>query len=149
MSTMDKASWGAGPWTDEPDRVDWMHAGLPCLALRNRDGVWCGYAAVPPGHPWHGRSYHNLNVEVHGGLTYSGACRGEICHAPAPGEPDDVWWVGFDTGHCCDYAPGVEARLRGAPGELGYRSPYDHAAAVAADDWCIETYRTLAYVEAE
>lgn len=62
---VDKSSWGDGPWQQEPDRAEWTHRGLPCLA-------------------------------VHGGLTYSDRCHDDICHVPAPGEPDDVWWFGFD-----------------------------------------------------
>ena len=47
---MKNAAWGQGPWDDEPDRVDFEHAGFPCLLLRNpRLGQWCGYVAVPPG----------------------------------------------------------------------------------------------------
>lgn len=42
-----------GPWDSEPNRVEWKHAGVPCLAVRNQFGAWCGYAAVPPGHPLH------------------------------------------------------------------------------------------------
>lgn len=28
-----------------------------------------------------------------------------ICHIPAPGEPDNVWWFGFDCAHSGDYSP--------------------------------------------
>ncbi len=62
--------------------------------------------------------------DVHGGLTYSDKCRGEICHMPAPGEADDVWWLGFDCGHAGDYIP----RHRGIGGDV---------------------YRDVAYVKAE
>jgi hypothetical protein len=43
--TIDKSAWGPGPWTDEPDKVQWTDTatGLPCLAKRNpRGGHWCG-----------------------------------------------------------------------------------------------------------
>lgn len=96
-----------GPWHDEPDRLEFDHAGFTCLLLRN--AAWCGYVAVPPGHPWHGKNYDDVRTvnadgdedwpDVHGGLTYSGECSGHICHVPKPGEPDDVWWVGFDCNH--------------------------------------------------
>lgn len=74
-------------------------AGTPCVVKRNY--AWCGYVAVPPGHPWHGKGYDDIQneVDVHGGLTYARACSGAVCHVPAPGEPDDVWWIGFDLGH--------------------------------------------------
>jgi hypothetical protein len=28
-----------------------------------------------------------------------------ICHTPSAGEPDDVWWFGFDCAHCGDLCP--------------------------------------------
>lgn len=99
---VDKAGWGDGPWHAEPDRVEWEHAGLPCLAVRGPAGAWCGYAAVPPAHPLHGKSTEDIDVEVHGGLTYANRCQGHICHVPKPGEPDDVYWFGFDCAHSGD-----------------------------------------------
>ncbi len=95
-----------GPWTNEPDRVEWRHKGVPCLMRRGTSGGWCGYAATPPGHPWHGVDFWDLRgVEVHGGPTYSSKCAGEICHVPAAGESDDVWWIGFDSAHDGDLVP--------------------------------------------
>jgi hypothetical protein len=111
---VDRTGWPAGEWDNEPDRLEWrseMH-GLSCLISRNGLGAWCGYVAVPPGHPWHELDYNTEvfhGVEVHGGLTYSDHCSGHICHVPAPGEPDDVWWLGFDCAHGCDYVPGMYA----------------------------------------
>jgi len=133
--TIDKSTWGAGPWQTEPDRVEWTHADLPCLAVRNHFGAWCGYAAVPPGHPLHGKHYDAVDVDAHGGLTYAGACSGHICHVPKPGEPDDVWWFGFDCAHAFDVMPGMDAYWRGC-GRLPIDGPE-----------C--TYKTLAYVQAE
>jgi hypothetical protein len=78
-------------------------------------GSWCGYVAVPPGHPWHGKSWHGDDfpeIEVHGGVTFSGACEGDVCHKPEPGEPDDVWWQGFDCNHAYDVCPLVVAMAR-------------------------------------
>lgn len=55
-TTMDKSTWGDGPWQHEPDKVQWTDeaTGLPCLAVRNRFGAWCGYVGVDEDHPWHG-----------------------------------------------------------------------------------------------
>jgi hypothetical protein len=139
MSTLtapviDKSSWGDGPWQTEPDRVEWEHAGLPCLAKRNHHGVWCGYAAVAPGHPWYAADYDVPDVDVHGGLTYADRCQGSICHVPKPGTPDDVWWFGFDCGHAFDFSPGMAARLR----------------SIGHDDTILgEVYRPLSYAQAE
>lgn len=104
--TIDKSSWGPGPWQSEPDRVEFEHAGFPCLMLRQpRLGHWCGYVAVPPGHPWHGKGYDDVDARAHGGLTYAEKCSGGVCHVPKPGEPDDVWWLGFDCAHLGDFSP--------------------------------------------
>lgn len=137
---VDKSKWGPGPWQSEPDRVEWRHLGFACLMRRQPEsGHWCGYVAVPPGHPWHGRGYSGvfdpesceyvvqpLPVDVHGGLTYADKCNGPICHVPQPGEPDDVWWLGFDCAHHRDLTPG----------HMAFAGPAD-------------VYRTADYVRAE
>lgn len=143
-----KSSWGDGPWLHEPDRVDFQHAGLPCLLLRNHHGVWCGYAAVPPGHPLHGLPYGDVDVDVHGDLTYSDACQGPVCHVPAPGEPADVWWFGFDTAHAFDYVPGMEARMR-ERNDPTLSALKAQIAALPTYSYMRDVYRDLAYVRAE
>jgi len=109
----------SGPWHDEPDEERFEAHGHPCLLLRNPLGAWCGYVAIAPGHPWHGIDYGQIDAEVHGGLTYANACAGHICHVPKPGEPDDVWWLGFDCIHAGDLSlsdivdvSGIRARMR-------------------------------------
>lgn len=148
---IDKSTWGDGPWSTEPDRLEWRHAGLPCLAVRHeRYGHFCGYAAVPPGHPLHGQPDADVAVHdgVHYGVNYANRCAGAVCHVAQPGEPDDVWWLGFDCAHAGDFLPGMHARLR-AFGDPFDQAPYDHAAAVAAHTVCVDVYRDLAYVQAE
>lgn len=103
--TIDKSKWSAGPWMNEPDHVAFEHEGVPCIIHRNGLGAWCGYVAVPPGHPWHGLGMHDVPAQVHGGITYADACQGDICHVAKPGEPDDVWWIGFDCSHHGDLSP--------------------------------------------
>ena len=76
-------------------------------------------------------------LTVHGGLTYSEKCQGEICHVPAAGEPADVWWLGFDCSHAWDLSPGGRAALRRLDPEL------------AEYDSIHEIYRTLDYVKRE
>ena len=108
--------------------MEWRHNGLPCLMVRHgMSGHWCGYVGVPPEHPWHGKEYSDdaVNVSVHGGLTYANECHGDVYHVAQPGEPEHVWWFGFDCAHCDDHTPG-----------LSYRK-----------DWGDSIYRTLAYVQ--
>lgn len=106
------AMFGEGQWLDEPDRLEWRTVDLPCLAVRNPlMGQWCGYVGVPPDHPLHGRDKNNTDdLSVHGGITYAAACEGPICHVPQPGEPEHVWWFGFDCGHVYDLVPGIHGR---------------------------------------
>lgn len=111
---IDKSSWGPGPWQDEPDRKEWKHAGFACLITRpEHHGALCGYVGVPPGHPWHGVGYDDVQAVVaHGGLTYAAPCRGNVFHVPEPGEPEDLWWLGFDHAHYLDLCPGMGRHLR-------------------------------------
>jgi hypothetical protein len=141
---VDRSKWGPGDWDGEPDKAQWTDeaTGLVCLAKRHyTSGNWCGYVGVAPGHPWHGKGYNDCDVDVHGGLTFADTCQEgppeqTICHIPAPGEPDGLWWLGFDCHHAWDLAPGTQAFWR----ERGQ----DHI--FTGSD---ETYRTLGYVKRE
>lgn len=111
-----RKGWSRGPWDNEPDRIEWRDARavpvLPCLIVRGPSGALCGYVAVPPGHPWHGKDH--VDADVHGSITYTEKCQagGHICHVPQLGESDDVWWVGFDCAHSGDGQPGRDADYR-------------------------------------
>lgn len=132
-STIDKSKWPDGPWKNEPDKIQWQdpETGLACLIVRNMS--LCGYVGVAEGHPLFGKSYDEPDVRVHGGLTFADKCQPTeteahgICHVPAPGEPDLVWWFGFDTGHGGDKIPHVSD---------GYYGRYG-------------TYKDIEYVKAE
>jgi hypothetical protein len=65
-STVDKSTWDAGAWMDEPDKVEWRDeaTGLPCLAVRGPMGAWCGYVGVPPDHPDHGSDYDGVDAAI-------------------------------------------------------------------------------------
>lgn len=120
-TTIDRkaAEWPSGPWDDEPDKMQWPDAEteLPCLAVRNsHNGNWCGYVGVSEGHPLFQVGYNEAMIgddciEVHGGLTFADMCQPRddesvgICHVPAEGEPDHVWWLGFDCAHSFDWSP--------------------------------------------
>lgn len=121
--TVDKSEWPRGEWDDEPDKIQWQDetTGLPCLIVRGPAGALCGYAGVAEGHPCFGKEYSDCQPVtpiaegaehyIHGGLTFSDFCAEtkdetrHICHAPAPGEPDHVWWFGFDCAHSGDVMP--------------------------------------------
>lgn len=118
--TVDKSRWERGPWDSEPDKMQFTdkETGLPCLIVRNGVGALCGYVGVPEGHRNFGVDYDGATandggyISVHGGLTFADSCHahadGEsrgICHLPSKGEPDHVWWLGFDCAHAGDYTP--------------------------------------------
>jgi hypothetical protein len=149
-TTIDKSDWGDGPWQSEPDKMQWRDeaTGLPCLIVRGPFGGLCGYVGLAPEHPAYEKHYDEVEVSVHGGLTFSDGCahgpeESSICHVPDLGEPDNVWWLGFDCGHYDDLCPSMRARERqryeetGDPLWLPVVSPYG------------ETYRDLEYVRAE
>jgi hypothetical protein len=138
--------WPSGPWDGEPDRVEWKSHGLHCLMVRPDHGAWCGYVALPPGHPWRdidldGGTYDDdgnriadpPSIDVHGGITYgphecmaplADGNTNVVCHKPAPGEPDDVRWIGFDCCHSGDERPRdityVGYRRYGIYRDMGY-----------------------------
>lgn len=110
--------WPAGPWDSEPDKVQWEDPAtkLPCLAVRNRTGAWCGYVGLPVGHPWRELNYDAIPANVHGGLTFGPTpCSDDkegICHTVDDPAEDDVRWIGFDCLHFGDTAPGMMANDR-------------------------------------
>jgi hypothetical protein len=154
----------AGPWDDEPDKIQWRdpETGLACLVNRGPSGSLCGYVGVSQGHPLYGVDYSQHCPEcvqkqeetedyvycehtpetllnVHGGITFASFCaEGEeedrICHIVEPGEDDKVWWLGFDTAHAGDVCP---AHLRLFE-EIEHRT---------ARDW--DTYKTVDYMKVQ
>lgn len=139
--TVDKSDWSRGEWDDEPDKIQFRDeaTGFPCLIVRGPSGALCGYVGVPEGHPYYRQDYDSCDVAAHGGLTFSSHCshgaedRG-ICHLPEPGEPDNVWWLGFDCAHSGDYCP-AHSRYRNGDGLFDRH------------EW--ETYRDVSYVRVE
>jgi hypothetical protein len=132
-----RATLGEGPWVDEPNYIEWAGTGatrgLVHIVLRGPWGSTCGYVGVPPGHPWHGKDYREIDARVHGGITYAAPCNDHVCHVPAPGEPESLWWVGFDCGHAFDYIPGRGAYVEPGP---------------TAGPW-VDRYRSMDYAKEE
>ncbi len=91
---------------------EWEHAGLKCAVVQSREKEHrCGYVRVPPGHPLHGKSYDDPNVDVHGGLTFAAV-------EPCAHEDGVGYWFGFDCHHWNDsgydpaYPPDHILRMR-------------------------------------
>lgn len=155
---IDREGWPPGPWDDEPDKIEYRDPGTnaPVIIRRVVLGSLCGYVAVPPGHPWHGSNGFDCPAVVHGGVNYGGPCQEEwpdpeaygyaVCHVAAPGESDDVWWLGFDCQHITDTVPQVSAILtragHGTDAPFGMRQTYKDVAFVRAQ--CAELARQAA-----
>ncbi len=91
-----KRDWPDGAWHLEPDELAWVDAktNYACYARRGPSGAWCGYVEVPRDHLMFGADYNDLEIQVHGGLTYSD----EITET-------ESWRFGFDCAHHMDLAP--------------------------------------------
>lgn len=131
-----------GPWKHEPDKLQYTDriSGLPCLIVRNPMGALCGYVGVGSRHPAYGKFYDDVDVRVHGGLTFSDFCQegGKICHKVSPGEDDNVWWLGFDCAHGGDLLPSM----------LSLRKRHPELKALASGTFCRpDTYRNISYVK--
>ena len=55
-----------------------------------------GYVRIPEGHPYYGKHYEDIPVDVHGSLTFSNHIFGKDEYF------SDGYWVGFDTAHYGD-----------------------------------------------
>ena len=51
----------------------------------------CCYVAIPEGHNFYNKHYEDIDIECHGGVTYSEK------------EEDGKYWVGWDYAHLGDY----------------------------------------------
>jgi hypothetical protein len=135
-----------GPWLGEADKVAWLDeaSGYECIIMRAAGGHLCGYVGVPPEHPLYGFEHRAipaaLEIEVHGGLSYSAVC--EHGPSPAPGiaaearrichvssgyvrhgtvehatdyrvQRDDAWWFGFECNHVYDVVPDDRSHANG------------------------------------
>lgn len=104
---IDKSEWPSGPWMHEPDRVVFSYAGFRCFILRApTTGALCGYVAIPSHHPLYGLEQEDVELSVHGGLTFW-EVQGALVQDAALYSEEDVRWAGFDCSHFGDYSPGL------------------------------------------
>lgn len=86
-----------------------------CFIYRHpRYGHLCGYVDIPATHPLFGIDYRSNifdmiigNLEVHGGITFTGRLENPYNINELPDYFDDLhdWLIGFDCNHAEDYAP--------------------------------------------
>lgn len=93
------SKWGPGPWERETNEHQWIdpETGFICRVLRNKmTGTWCGYVGVEEGHPAYEKGYDEVDVAVHGGLSYGDFWKGDR---------SGPWYLGFDCAHAGDLMP--------------------------------------------
>lgn len=62
-----------------------------------------GYVLIPNGNPLHGKRYTDIDVDIHGGLTFSEIVDAEMIESwGLDVEDEGKWCVGFDTAHFSD-----------------------------------------------
>jgi hypothetical protein len=94
-----------GEWSGEPDLLEFEAFGFKCQAKRHDNlGHLCGYIQVDANHPWHALTYDEVDVCVHGGLTFS-----------------EEGWFGFDCAHAGDLVPKIVHLANNYSGDV-YRS---------------------------
>lgn len=83
-------------WVKESD---FIYGGLRCVVMFQSLGHRCGYVGVPKGHKFYGTDCGNIydELDVNGGLTYSDGGKGSEYPIKS-----NLWWLGFDCGHCWD-----------------------------------------------
>lgn len=86
----------------EGNTKQFEYKGYECLIFRAKPdtlGHLCGYVKLPKTHKYFNKSYDNIQIEVHGGLTYSGMSEtgGEYF--------TEGYWIGFDCAHFGDLVP--------------------------------------------
>lgn len=71
------------------------YKGYDCIVLFMPMCHRCGYVGIPIGHKYYKMNYNDIDIECHGGLTYS---RDYLI-----GQNDEnKWWIGFDCAHYGD-----------------------------------------------
>jgi len=158
----ERNDWPCGPWDNEPDMLDWEHAGLKCAIRRGPMGHLCGYVGIYKNHPLYGVDYNARSETLRDMLNdmmdkpvpdrfavLLAALAGEIDPRPdvvfevhggltysdwqAPEmAKDGCWWYGFDCAHVGDLAPK----------DMNFRM--EHGWELRGD-----TYRDIEYVKAE
>ena len=130
-------------------RRDWVtEAGFRAIVIMTDIGFHCGYVGVAPGHPLHGADYDRHSnalgdapssvFDVHGWLTFSGERGGSMI------EENDLWWFGFDCGHCGD-APSPEYLEKMQQEYPDSSFMWEHVEGVFRDvDYCVAECESLA-----
>lgn len=89
-------------------KKEWEAHGFRCQVLDSPFSGYNGYVAVSRDHPYHGESYWDFDVSVHGGVTFAKFGNNEERDGEILWPDPELYWIGFDTAHLGDwvgYAP--------------------------------------------
>lgn len=88
---------------------------IPGFSFAFESGYGNGYVLIPKDHPYYGVDYNNIDVDIHGGLTYGSYFKSEdflkwCKDREISGDItlvnyknfEDFWMIGFDTCHYGD-----------------------------------------------
>lgn len=118
-------------WTTE--------AGLMAAVVVQDHGSRCGYVGVPKDHAAAGKSYDELDIDVHGGLTYDG------CNTEYPAPSDGLWWFGYDCAHWGDARdPALMTPDYKELYDKGMFGSLDDYGVVRSLEFCVEQCESLA-----
>lgn len=117
---------------------DFMLDGYRCVIVGHEMGHRCGYVGLPVGHKLYGIGYDDVDISVHGGLTYADGSRDS--NYPVESE---LWWLGFDCAHCGDGKDFLLIK------ELADERTYSMMLEIERMYPVKETIRTTEYVENE
>jgi hypothetical protein len=73
---------------------EWVHCGLRCKVIFVYQSHRCGYVGLYKSHVAYGIKYDNINVDVHGGLTFGNNGKDNDFL-----DDKETYWLGFDCGH--------------------------------------------------
>lgn len=96
-------------WENEPDYEEFEYKGYLCNIRRNRMHAWCGYIGLPKEHPWYDKGYDEIDMDVHGGLTFAQMGKSTMGEMK---RDKKLWFIGFDCYHGGDYSPFYEVMIK-------------------------------------
>jgi hypothetical protein len=99
---MDKLDQALEKVKSEPNEETFDYKGYKCLIIRHPEFLHlCGYVGVNKDHKYYKKHYDEVDIDVHGGLSWSDFWEDQN---------DGLWYLGFDTGHAWDLSPGMHSR---------------------------------------
>ena len=112
------------------------------FGIFNEYGYRCGYVRVPELHSYYKKNYGDININCHGGLTFSDfidpkeiKLLNDTLFIPREG-----WYIGFDCAHCNDAFDFEKS-------EKIFKSKIDDSLKYLRIRGCGSEIRTLEYVK--